>query len=146
VIIRWVDYKCPSCGKVIKVSVIKKLSLGPEIAHCQYCGVKYRTGRKEWARLRSSERFEYFFTEDVVGSVLAPGPLGFICGYYAWDSPNHSLPAGLALLAVCAFPGLVYVGFAWVGKVRQIKLSLKRCPEENAPVGPNSIFPWRRTF
>jgi hypothetical protein len=130
----------------MKVSVIKKLSLGPEVAHCQYCGVKYRTGRKEWAHLRPSERLEYFFTEDVVGSVLAPGPLGFICGYYAWDSPNHSLPAGLALLGLLTLPGLAYVGVAWSRKVRQIKLSLKRCPEVNAPLGPNSIFPWRRTF
>jgi hypothetical protein len=87
-----------------------------------------------------------FFTEDIVGAVLVPGPLGFMCGYYVWDSPNRSLAAGLALMVGLASPGLAYVAFAWAGKVRQIKLSLKRSPEQNTPIGPNSIFPWKRIF
>jgi hypothetical protein len=142
---RWVDYLCPHCGRVTGRSVIKRLRLGPEYKSCPHCFQEYRTSEYEWAHLSQRRRFEYFFTEDLVGILIAFPFFGALTGGLVSEG-NASVGAVIGF-----FWGLVlaspWIAIAWYRRVRLIKQSLKRCPEDaSSPIEPSSLLPWRRKY
>lgn len=141
--IRWINWKCPNCGHVTERTIIKKLTLGPESAVCEACGNAFRTHRTEWTHLTPKQRFEYFFTEDVVAILLLFPLFGFLVSPVFSDNMEFSWLGILGGLAVAA----VIIGFMWLLKTSRIRASLRRCPEpKDSPVTEESHLPWKRKY
>ena len=141
--IRWVTWKCPNCGHVLELTLIKKLSLGPEFATCEACGSTFRTRHTEWAHLTPRQRFEYFFTEDVVALLLLFPLFGYpTSSAFDENAEFHwtGILWGLLLAAVV-------IALMWLIKTRSIRSSLQRCPEaKDSPLSEESRLPWKRKY
>jgi hypothetical protein len=141
--IRWVTWKCPNCGHALERTLIKKLSLGPEFAACGSCGSTFRTRHKEWAHLTSRQRFEYFFTEDVVAILLLFPLFGIITSPVFSENSDFSWTGVIGGFLLAA----VIIGLMWMLKTRSIRSSLLRCPEErDSSVAEESRLPWKRKY
>lgn len=53
---------CPHCGAEVawRAGLFTRDTLGPETENCTRCGEPYATGRKEWRRMSSAERNDYY--------------------------------------------------------------------------------------
>jgi hypothetical protein len=141
--IRWVNWKCPNCGKVVERTLLKKLALGEEFAVCKYCASWFRTRRTEWAHLSSGQRVEYFFTEDIIAILLLAPVFGFLSSP-AFNDRSELLWSG----AVWGLLGAgAMIAIEWYFKVRNVRASVARCPEERmgAPVAESKL-PWKRKY
>jgi hypothetical protein len=142
-VVRWVDWKCPACGKVVERTLMKKLTLGEEFSICKHCASRYRTRRTEWAHLSSGQRLEYFFTEDIVAILILAPLFGFLASPAFNDRSEFSWTYALWGFAVAA----TITGIQWYFKVRNIRASIVRCPEERATgLVEESKLPWKRKY
>ena len=141
--VRWITWKCPNCGHVLERTLIKKLSLGPEFAICESCRNTFRTRRTEWAHLTPRQRFEYFFTEDVVAILLLFPLFGFLVSPVLSENSGFSWMGTFGGLALAA----VIISLMWLLKTRSIRTSLHRCPEpKDSPLTEESPLPWKKKY
>lgn len=142
--LRLVEHKCPSCKKTYTTNFVERLRVGREQVMCRYCKKSFRASlTREWAHLSPKERKEFFFTEDLVGVLVALPLLGGVIGFMMGDQRGQPAPFIGVLIGLSL--ALMRVAPAWAWRMWQVKRSLQRCPEKfGAQIEPESSLPWRQ--